>query len=106
MNHFDPSSLPEVEIRLSEDVLETLVISENVHFFFPIEDVSKSKEHAQLPPTRDHEWGSFSHWASTGERYKQQLSSLASTLRQDLGEKHHKRPRTVWIHQAESKLEQ
>ena len=32
LNHLDPSSLPEVEIRLSENVLETLVISENVHF--------------------------------------------------------------------------
>ena len=32
LNHFDPSSLPEVEIRQSEDVLETLVVSENVHF--------------------------------------------------------------------------
>ena len=32
LNHFDPSSFPEVEIVLSEDVLETLVISENVHF--------------------------------------------------------------------------
>ena len=32
LNHFDPSSLPEVEIRLSEDVLETLVVSEDVHF--------------------------------------------------------------------------
>ena len=32
LNHFDPTSLPEVEIRLSEDVLETLVVSEDVHF--------------------------------------------------------------------------
>ena len=32
LNHFDSSSLPEVEIRLSEDVLETLVVSEDVHF--------------------------------------------------------------------------
>ena len=32
LNQFDPSSLPEVKIRLSEDVLETLVISENLHF--------------------------------------------------------------------------
>ena len=32
LNHFDPTSLPEVEIRLSEDVLETLMISENIHF--------------------------------------------------------------------------
>ena len=32
LNHFDPSSLPEVEIRLSEDVLEALVVSEDVHF--------------------------------------------------------------------------
>ena len=26
LNHFNPSSLPEVEIRLSEDVLETLEV--------------------------------------------------------------------------------
>ena len=32
LNHFDPSSQPEVEIKLSEDVLETLVVSEDVHF--------------------------------------------------------------------------
>ena len=32
LNHFDPTSLPEVEVWLSEDVLETLVISEDVHF--------------------------------------------------------------------------
>ena len=32
LNHFDPTSLSEVEIRLSEDVLETLVVSEDVHF--------------------------------------------------------------------------
>ena len=32
LNHFDPTSLREVEIRLSEDVLETLVVSEDVHF--------------------------------------------------------------------------
>ena len=32
LNHFDPTSLPEVEIWLSEDVLETLMISEDVHF--------------------------------------------------------------------------
>ena len=32
LNHFNPSSLPEVEIRLSEDALETLVVSEDVHF--------------------------------------------------------------------------
>ena len=32
LNHFDPTSLPEVEIWLSEDVLETLVVSEDVHF--------------------------------------------------------------------------
>ena len=32
LSHFDPTSLPEVEIRLSEDVLETLVVSEDVHF--------------------------------------------------------------------------
>ena len=32
LNHFDPTSLPEVEIRLSEDVLETLMVSEDVHF--------------------------------------------------------------------------
>ena len=32
LNHFDPTSLSEVEVGLSEDVLETLVISENVHF--------------------------------------------------------------------------
>ena len=32
LNHFDPTSLPEVDIRLSEDVLETLVVSEDVHF--------------------------------------------------------------------------
>ena len=32
LNHLDPTSLPEVEIRLSEDVLETLVVSEDVHF--------------------------------------------------------------------------
>ena len=31
MNHLDPSSLPEVEVGLSEDILETLVIGENVH---------------------------------------------------------------------------
>ena len=30
LNHFDPSSLPEVEVGLSEDVLETLVISVDV----------------------------------------------------------------------------
>ena len=32
LNHFDPTSLLEVEIRVSEDVLETLVVSEDVHF--------------------------------------------------------------------------
>ena len=32
LNHLHPTSLPEVEIRLSEDVLETLVINENIHF--------------------------------------------------------------------------
>ena len=32
LNHFDPMSLPEVEVGLSEDVLETLMISEDVHF--------------------------------------------------------------------------
>ena len=32
LNHLDPTSLPEVEISLSEDVLETLMISEDVHF--------------------------------------------------------------------------
>ena len=32
LNHFDPTSLPEVEVGLSEDVLETLMISEDVHF--------------------------------------------------------------------------
>ena len=31
LNHFDPSSLPEVEVGLSEDILETLVIGEYVH---------------------------------------------------------------------------
>ena len=31
LNHFDPTSLPEVEVWLSEDVLETLMISEDVH---------------------------------------------------------------------------
>ena len=31
LNHFDPSSLPEVEVGLSEDILEALVIGENVH---------------------------------------------------------------------------
>ena len=32
LNHFDPTSLPEVEVWLSEDVLETVMISEDVHF--------------------------------------------------------------------------
>ena len=32
LNHLDPTSLPEVEVWLSEDVLETLMISEHVHF--------------------------------------------------------------------------
>ena len=32
LNHFDPTSLPGVEVGLSEDVLETLMISEDVHF--------------------------------------------------------------------------
>ena len=32
LDHFDPTSLPEVEVGLSEDVLETLMISEDVHF--------------------------------------------------------------------------
>ena len=32
LNHLDPMSLPEVEVGLSEDVLETLMISEDVHF--------------------------------------------------------------------------
>ena len=34
LNHFDPMSLPEVEVGLSEDVLEALMISEDVHFPF------------------------------------------------------------------------
>ena len=34
LNHLDPMSLPEVEVGLSEDVLETLMISEDVHFPF------------------------------------------------------------------------
>ena len=32
LNHFDPTSLPKIEVGLSEDVLETLMISEDVHF--------------------------------------------------------------------------
>ena len=32
LNHFDPMSLPEIEVWLSEDVLEALMISEDVHF--------------------------------------------------------------------------
>ena len=32
LNHFDPTSLSEVEVGLSEDVLEALMIREDVHF--------------------------------------------------------------------------
>ena len=32
LNHFDPTSLAEVEVGLSENVLEALMISEDVHF--------------------------------------------------------------------------
>ena len=32
LNHFDQTSLPEVDVGLSEDVLEALMISEDVHF--------------------------------------------------------------------------
>ena len=102
MNHFDPSRLPEVEVGLSEDILVTLVIGEKCPLVFPTRDVSTLLMHGQLPPTQDREWGSFSRWASTDERYRPQLSSLASILHRDLEGKHHRRPRMVWIHQEES----
>ena len=61
--------------------------------------------HGQLPPTQDREWGSSFRWASTDERYTPQLSSLTLTQHRDLGEKHHRKLHTAWIHQEESRQE-